>query len=368
MDYLYEIALSLVPHIGPIRSKLLIRHCGSAKEVFKTKTSSVLKIPDIGLKAANELRQNKEALLRAEKELEFIAKHGIEVLYYENKDFPSRLVHCPDHPIVLFKKGNANLNESYVLSIVGTRKATPYGKRITEELVDSLQGLPVLIASGLAYGIDITAHRAALTNKLNTVGVVAHGLDQLYPRDHTSTAKEMLKNGALLTEFISDSRPDKENFPKRNRIVAGIADATIVVESQDKGGALITGKLAADYNRDVFAVPGKVGDPFSEGCNHLIQKNLAAIYTGPHQLIETMGWKSETPNPPKNVVQLGMFNQLEEEELDIVELLKESDSLRRDELSNLLNKPVSSLSATLLNLELKGIVRSASGGSYSLIF
>jgi DNA processing protein len=304
VNLLYEIALSQVPGIGPIKAKNLIRYCGSAEAVFTEKKSRLLKIPEIGEAVIKAIAEH-NLFERAEQELDYIARNDIRALYYQNPDFPRRLLHCPDHPLLLFAKGNVDFDFQYVLSIVGTRKATPYGKRITAELVEFLKPYPVLIVSGLAYGIDIAAHRACIKNEMPTVGVVAHGVDQIYPREHENIARRMFDNGGILTEFMTKTKPDRENFPKRNRIVAGVADVTIVVESQEQGGALITGKLAADYNRDVFAVPGRIGDPFSMGCLKLIEQNGAAVYAGPEHFVNLMGWKPKIEQVKKER-QLGL--------------------------------------------------------------
>lgn len=364
MNYYYELALSLVSGIGPIKAKNLIRYCGSAEAVFTEKRSRLLKIPEVGEAVINSIVKHK-VFDKVESELEYIKSNNIEVLYFQNDNYPKRLLHCADNPLILFKKGNYDLDTEYVLSIVGTRKATPYGKDVCNEIVEYLKGFPVSIVSGLAYGIDIYAHQAALNNNIPTVGVVAHGLDQLYPKAHQKQASEMLKNGGLLSEFVSGGKPDRENFPRRNRVVAGLSDVVLVVESQERGGALITARLAQDYNRDVFAVPGKIKDPFSIGCNNLIYENGAGIYTHPEQLVKAMGWQ---PNSQKKDTQqqLALMVSLNEEEERIVELLRNQPRIRKDEMSGVLSKPVSAISVTLLNLELNGVVKSLPGGVFDL--
>jgi DNA processing protein len=353
-----------VPNIGPIKAKNLIRHCGSAENVFTERKNLLLKIPDIGEAIVKSIA-NSQVFERAENELRFAEQNRIDILSFQDDKFPQRLLHCPDHPLVLYKEGNVDLNSVYIISVVGTRAATPYGKELTHNLIEHLKEYPVLVVSGLAYGIDVTAHSACIKHNIPTVGVIAHGLDQIYPKDHDVIAHKMTNNGALLTEFLSKSPPDKENFPKRNRVVAGMADATIVIESQAKGGALITAKLAADYNRDVFAAPGRVGDPFSIGCLDLIEKNLAAVYCNPKRLTTNLGWKKEGGESKKSA-QISLLIDLTPEEELIVTALKKAPKQRKDQLSLELGKPVSQLSATLLGLELKGAIVALPGGVFDL--
>ena len=365
MNYFYEIALSLVSGIGPIKAKNLIRYCGSAESVFTEKRSHLLKIPEVGEFVVKAIAEQK-VFERVEKEIAFIEKESIKVLFYQESEFPKRLLHCPDHPLILYKKGNMNLDEECVVSIVGTRNASSYGKRVTEELVDSLKARNVLIVSGLAYGIDVTAHKRAMENEIQTVGVVAHGLDQVYPKSHSAIANQMKECGGLLTEFVSGGFPDRENFPKRNRIVAGLCDATIVVESKKKGGSLITGMLAADYNRDVFCVPGRVGDINSEGCNTLIQRNLGAIYSSPEEFINSMGWAVKSKSKPS--LQMNLMIDLNQNEEQLIKVVQEQPKVRKDELGFLLGMSASELSMIILNLELKGLIKSLPGGVVELSF
>ncbi|HEX7367011.1 MAG TPA: DNA-processing protein DprA, partial [Pelobium sp.] len=253
---LYNIALTFVKGIGDVTIKSLISYCGSAEEVFKTKQTALEKIPGIGPKTA-KLIVNHEAFSRAEQELKFVEKYKIEPLFYTDKLYPRRLKNCADAPALLYFKGNADLNNQKTLAIVGTRNASNYGKAFCEKLIDGLKAHQALIVSGLAYGIDVASHKAAVNLKQTTVGVLGHGLDRIYPALHRSVAESMLANGGLLTEFPSQTNPDRQNFPKRNRIIAGLADAVIVVEAAKKGGALITAEIANSYNKDVFALPGK---------------------------------------------------------------------------------------------------------------
>lgn len=320
------------------------------------------KVPEIGLHAIKALA-NTSVFERAEKELKFIEENNIQVHYYENDNFPRRLLHCPDHPIILYSRGQINANPPKVLSIVGTRRATPYGKDITQKIVAGLKDLDVLICSGLAFGIDAEAHQASIKNKLQTIGTVAHGLNMIYPREHYGLAKQMEENGGILSEFISGTIANKENFPKRNRIVAGMSDATLVVESKRRGGALITAYQASGYNRDVFAIPGKVTDVHSEGCNLIIQRNVATMIQSAEDIINAMGWEAEGKD---STPQMELFIDLSENESLIRNLVSEHQSIRRDELSTLVKLSSGEVASTLLSLELKGVLKSLPGGVYTI--
>jgi len=279
-ELLYQLALIQVPNVGDVIAKNLLAYCGSASAVFKAKRGELLKIPQVGeIVAGIILRHQKEAGIfkRAEKEIKFIETKKISPLFFTEAAYPHKLKHCADAPILLFYKGTADLNQQKIVGIVGTRTPTDYGKAQTEKLIAALKDLNVLVVSGLAYGIDTYVHRAALGNDLETVGVLAHGLDELYPSVNATLAKKMLKQGGLLTEFITETKPDKENFPKRNRIVAGMCDAIVVIESKRTGGALITADIAAGYSRDVFAFPGRSGDECSEGCNKIIKQKVVIM-------------------------------------------------------------------------------------------
>jgi DNA processing protein len=301
---------------------------------------------------------------RAEEEIRFMQKHGITPVFYLDAAYPKRLSHCEDSPVMLYMKGETDLNQEKVISIVGTREATDYGRELCEKLVADLALFNPLIVSGLAYGIDIYAHRAALENNLHTVGVFAHGLDKVYPAVHKSTAEKMMRQGALLTDFTSGTKPDRENFPRRNRIVAGIADATIVIESKRDGGSLITADIANSYNRDVFAFPGRVGDPTSEGCNNIIKQNKAALIQSAADLIYIMGWEALKP---KNVpVQKQLFLELKPDEETLVNVLKEKNAINIDDICHSAKMPMSKVSSLLLTLEFSGIVRSLPGKMYKL--
>ena len=288
-DLLYQLSLCQVPHIGYVHAKILAERFPSAQAVFCASQQELECLEGIGTIRARSIKKFRD-FSKVEKEIAFITKYGIKTLFLKDKEYPRRLLDCYDPPTVLFYKGKANLNAAKILSVVGTRNSTDYGKQVVEKLMKDFSALNILIISGLALGIDAIAHTAALKNKLRTVGVVAHGLDTLYPAENTLLAREILKDGGLLTEFPSNTKPDKYSFPSRNRIVAGISDATIIIESGIRGGSMITADMATGYNREVFAIPGRVSDATSMGCNYLIRNNKAILLTEATQLNEIMGW------------------------------------------------------------------------------
>jgi DNA processing protein len=361
-DLLYQIALTLVPNIGCVHAKTLIEHFENAENIFKASLKKLSAVENIGEVKAHYVKSFTDFSV-AEEEIEFIEKYKIQPLFITDKNYPQRLLNCYDPPTLLYYRGNADLNASKIISIIGTRNNTDYGKLITEKLVEELAEQNVLIVSGLAFGIDAIAHKAALQNNLLTVGVLAHGLDTIYPQQHKSIAKEMLQNGGLLTEMRKKTKPDKHNFPKRNRIVAGIADATIVVETALKGGSMITAHLANNYNRDVFAFPGKTTDNKSAGCNFLIKQNYAALLTDAQQLMEALGWQQKKI---KRTLQKELFIELSEDEKIIVELLKEKDSIHVDELFLKSGLSTSAIAASMLSLELQNVIVSLPGKMYRL--
>ncbi len=360
----YKVALSLVPGIGGVLARNLIAYTGSAGQVFSESYKSLVKIPGIGEVNAKRLRSN-GIFEKAGKELEFIKKYNISVYFFTDKNYPRRLKSCPDAPIILYAKGNVNLDEQRVVSIVGTRNATEYGKTICEQLIEafSVRNYQVLVVSGLAYGIDIHAHKAAVRYNLPTIGVVGHGLDIIYPSLHAETARKMIENGGLVTDFPSRTKIEPANFIRRNRIIAGLADATIVVESAEKGGALITAEIASSYNRDVFAFPGKVDEPWSRGCNQLIRTNGASLIQGITDLEYFMGW--EAPEKEK-VVQPALFVDLTPDEEKVVQLLQREGELFIDQISSDLELPVSKVSALLLSMEFKSLIVALPGKMYRL--
>lgn len=361
----YKIGISLIHKIGSVTAKKLIAYTGSPEAVFKEKPQTLEKIPGIGSLLAKAIAKN-SVLPKAEKELELIQKHNIEVLFYLDKSFPKKLLQCEDSPIVLYKMGNGDLNNQKVLSFVGTRNATNYGKEMTEKLISGLKsrGHQVQIISGLAYGIDVCAHKVALKEEMETVAVLGHGLSNLYPATHRAIAKKIIEKGCLLTEFGFEQKPEPPFFVKRNRIVAGLADATIVIESGIKGGALITADIANSYNRDVFAVPGNIGNTYSQGCNRLIKSNKAALLENVEDLEYILGWDVDTK--PKTI-QKEIFVELEGNDKIIFDILSEHKELPFDQLFLLSKLPVSSISSTLLNLEFSGLIKSLPGKVYKIL-
>jgi DNA processing protein len=364
-ELLRYIALSLQPGLGPVTTRNLVAYCGSVEEVFRQKKNLLVKIPGIGTQTAMQLAKH-NMFDRAEEELRFVKEHDIQVLFYSNNDYPQRLQHCSDAPVLLYYKGSVSLNLPRSIAIVGTRSATEYGKLFTEKFITDLKEYAVTIVSGLAYGIDICAHKAAYRNEMPTIGVVAHGLDRIYPAPHKNFAVKMSERGGLLTEYPAMTVPDRENFPSRNRIVAGISDATVVIEAAGKGGALITADIANSYNRDVFAVPGRVNDNFSTGCNEFIRQNRAALITSANDLLEMMGWLDENKVQTNSSHQRSLFIQLEPEEEKLCSLLGEGKS-DADTLSWKSTLPLSKINSMLLQLEIKGAVKSLPGKMYQLI-
>ncbi|RYG08220.1 MAG: DNA-protecting protein DprA, partial [Chitinophagaceae bacterium] len=294
MNMIHKIALTLIKGVGSMLSKNLLLHFGDAEAVFKASFAQLMKVDGIGEKTAKSILHT-DAVTLAEKEIEFLEKHQIKLLFYTDEGYPKRLKNCYDAPILLYYKGTSDLNHPRVISIVGTRNATSYGKTLCKQLTEMLKPYDVLIVSGLAHGIDAAAHKECVQAEVPTVGVLGHGLDRIYPAVHRELAAKMIKNGGLLTEFLPGSNPDRENFPKRNRIIAGMADVTVVIEASIKGGALITAEIANSYNRDVYAFPGRVSDEFSEGCNFLIKTNRAGLINHPKDLIYYLGWDDEKP-------------------------------------------------------------------------
>ena len=364
-DLLYQLALTEVPNIGWVQAKILAHHFGEAEKIFKAKLSTLEKIEGIGTIRANSVK-NFTDFSNAEEEIRFIEKFRITPLFITDKKYPQRLLHCYDPPTLMFYKGSANLNAAKIIAIIGTRSHTDYSKKMTDNLVEELSAQNILIVSGMAFGVDAIAHKAAVKNNLPTIGVLGHGLDQIYPPDHSNLAKEMLKNGGgLLTEFRSKTKPDKHNFPTRNRIVAGMSDATIVIESGIKGGSMVTAELANGYNKDVFAFPGKVTDNKSAGCNYLIKSNKAMLLTDAQQLIEIMGWEEKTQKS-KNKIQKEIFIELSSDERIIIDLLNEKETVHIDEINLRSGLSNSAIAAAILNLELQNVVNGLPGKVYKL--
>jgi DNA processing protein len=362
-ELICRIGISLIPGVGCITAKKLIAYTGSAEAVFREKKKNLIKIPDIGSQTARCIT-NQEVLSQAEKELKFIRKYKICPVFYLDPEYPDRLKQCPDSPVILYVKGNASLNQKRMISVVGTRKATHYGKDLCSRLIRDLASIqePPVIVSGLAYGIDITAHLRALEEQICTMAVFGTGLDRVYPSVHKSAAIEILEYGALITEFVSGTLPDKQNFVKRNRIVAGMTEATIVIESGLTGGALITAGLANSYNRDVFAFPGRTSDPFSRGCHYLIRSNQAALIENAEDLIYQLGWQQKKDK--RAPVQTTLFSQLTSEEQKILEVIRAESEISVDLISIKTGLPMSKVSVSLLNLEFSGMIRCSPGQVY----
>lgn len=363
-NLLYQIALTLVPNIGYVHARLLLQQL-SPKEVFFAKPSTLQKIEGLGEVRVRSIKKFRD-FARVEKEINFIEKYKITPLFITDKNYPRRLLNCYDPPTMLYYRGNASLNTSKIIAIVGSRSHTDYGASVTEKLIADLAGTDILIISGLAYGIDALSHKSALKNKLPTVGVLAHGLDKIYPPQNTAMAKEMVQHGGLLTEFVSETRPDRHNFPSRNRIVAGISDATIVVETDMKGGSMITAELANGYNKDVFAIPGKTTDKKSSGCNHLIKNNKAVLLTDARQLLEAMGWQEEKKKTAGKKTR-DLFIELNKEEKTIVDLLSASGQLAIDELNHRSGLSSSAVASAILNLEMQNVIQTLPGKIYKML-
>lgn len=361
-ELLYNIALTLVPNVGAVTAKNLVSYCGGAEQVFTAKKTKLLAIPGVGDLIAQSILQFKE-FKRAEKEIAFAEKNNIRILTFQDADYPKRLRNCIDAPIVLYYKGNAELNAARVIGMVGTRNATVYGKHFCDTLVQQLQPYDVLIVSGMAYGIDIASHKACIKHNVPTVGVLAHGLDRLYPAVHADTAKKMMDNGGLLTEFITDTNPDRENFPQRNRIVAGMIDGLIVVETDREGGSMITAALAYNYNRDVMALPGNIDNKNAKGCNYLIKTNKAALIENAADVVQCMNWEVQEQKPK---TQRELFVELDAEEKMVYDILQQDGEMHVDELSQKLPFTPGKLAGLLLNLEFQGIVLSLAGKRYRI--
>jgi DNA processing protein len=362
----YQIALTHLQEIGSVTAKNLVSQCGGVKEIFDAKKNTLEKILGIGKVRAEAILQSKdEALKIAEVEIKFIEKNNLTPLFYTDKNFPKRLLQCADSPVMLYYKGNADLNARKIISVVGTRKVTEYGKTQCEKIIEQLAAYHPLIVSGLAFGVDIVAHKAALKNNLETVGVVANGMDKMYPSQHIKHIRQMVDCGGVLTEYGFGEDANRENFPQRNRIVAGMCDALILIETAIKGGAMITAKLADSYNREVFALPGKVGDTYSEGCNYLIKNNQANLFENADDIIKQLMWDVELQKPsPKQTL---LFVELTDEEKMVVDVLQNNVNIGIDEIVIKSNFTHTSVAGLLLQLELKGVVKALPGKMFKLI-
>ena len=357
---LYEIALTLVPGIGVVNGKKLVAYCGGAEAVFCEKKDALTQVSGITDAIVQNI-DSKDVMLRAEQELEFIGKNGIRPLFYLDKDYPKRLQHCHDSPMMLYYKGNADLNAAKVVGVVGTRNITDYGRWATEKIIEELSSDNILVISGLAYGVDAAAHSAALKYNLATVGVLGHGMQTVYPAENRKLSINMLEKGGILTEFISGTLPDRENFPQRNRIVAGMVDCLIVVESALRGGAMITAEMANSYDREVFAIPGRVMDMYSEGCNRLIKTNKANLLTGAADIRYIMRWDVDTKVVAK---QMRLFRDFSEEEKKVMDVFEKGNVIHLDDIIVGTDLSPSKIASILLSLEFDGVVTALPGKRY----
>ena len=370
-EILYTMALTRVPRLNVLTQRYLYDTLGSATAVYENRHRLKEVIPDATPTLCETLALMDEVLPRAEQELAWDEEKHIRPLCMNDAAYPARLRECTDAPLVLYYLGSADLNKLHIINMVGTRQCTEYGKDLCRHFIAELASLvpDTLIVSGLAYGVDIQAHRNALQNGMGTVGVLAHGLDQIYPRLHRQTAMEMLPKGGLLTEYMSETTPEKMNFVARNRIVAGIAEATVVVESASKGGSLITARLAGEYNREVFAFPGRVGDEYSAGCNLLISQNKAQLITSAQDMVDLLGWTTlaNEETHRKQPVQRELFIELTDEEQRVVSVLKGIEGKTMNQLIQEVGISFGQLSALLLGMEMRGIVKQMVGGMYRLL-
>lgn len=362
----FQIGLTLIDGIGDINAKNLLAYCGSAGEVFNQKKSHLIKIPGIGELLARSILNSKGVLKRAEEEIKFIQRYKITPLFFTDENYPNRLKYCSDSPILLYYKGNADLNHEKIIGVVGTRRPSDYGKHKTAELIEDLKATNAIIISGLAYGVDVHAHKTALNVGLETVGVLAHGLDRIYPQQHDRVAKKMIEQGGLLTDFMSGTNPDAVNFPKRNRIVAGLCDALVVIESKRQGGSLITATIAGSYNKDVFALPGRSGDPLAEGCNGLIKQNKATLIENAADLLYAMQWEQPV-KPKKKNEQIPMLINLSEDEKKILNAFSLKSEVHIDEICYASEMPISKVAALLLQMEFANIIKSKPGKMYETL-
>ncbi|MGI9548071.1 MAG: DNA-processing protein DprA [Flavobacteriaceae bacterium] len=363
-EHIAALRLQRIPHIGDITAKKLIAHCGSPAAIFDDKKESLLKIDGVGsfiLKGLKDSRHLDAAL----DEYSFIRENGISCTLYNESGYPEYLKHCVDGPILLFSKGRIELAGQKIISVVGTRNMTNYGRTFCEKFIEEIAPLNPVIVSGFAYGVDICVQKEALKQGLQTIGCLAHGINQIYPKSHEKFASPILQNGGFITEFWSDSGPERENFLRRNRIIAGMSQATVVVESAEKGGGLVTADLASGYNRDVFAVPGRAGDPYSLGCNNLIKQQKAHLITAAADLIYLLNWELE--EKVQKPVQKQLFVELEDIERKIYACLSKDGKQQLDMIAISCGLPVFKVSSTLLGLEMKGVIRSLPGKVFEAV-
>lgn len=361
---LYEIAITMIPLVGPVIARSLIAYCGSAEGVFAEQKRFLKTIPGVGEEIASQIANSSRVLLEAESEIEIIIRENINYVFFHDQDYPARLQHYPDAPLLLYTKGNTNLNPERSVAIVGTRKPTPYGKAVTEEIIETLIPYDITVISGLAYGIDITAHRHCLKCDLATLGVMGSGMGNIYPDNHRAIAEQMMVKGGILTEFNYHTGPDAVNFPMRNRIVAGMCDVLVVVESGVKGGSMITAALANDYNKDVAAIPGRKIDRSSAGCNHLIKNQAAHLIETGEDLINLMSWNRKTK---QQAFQGNLFIEMSEHEQKIYSLIVDCGEKDIDTLAYESKSTPGELASVLLTLEFKGAIKSLPGKKYAAV-
>ena len=361
-NLLNNIALTMVPEIGPVLAKVLISYCGSAEAVFKASKKQLIKIPQVGPKKVEAIISS-NTFEQAAKQIEFLQNNDGKAVIFHSDEYPQRLKHFESSPLVLYYKGEMNLNHPRTVAIIGTRQPTELGKINCEKLIEGLQDYDVQIISGLAFGIDTCGHKKSVEIGTETIGVMAHGLDVLYPAQNRKLVSQMIENGGILTEYPINTRPDRENFPMRNRIIASMSDVVVVIESKKKGGSIITAEFANSYNKDVFAIPGRTTDEVSEGCNRLIKQHKANLLESAADIGYIMRW-DETDK--KKVIQKELFIDFSPEEQKIVDIIKAKESVTIDDLNYQLKMPPSELASMLLNLEFKGAIRSLPGKKYIL--
>lgn len=362
-DKVYEIALSMVPGLGPVGLKDLLAAFGSAQKVLDANVRKLQSVNGIGPLTAEKIKSS-NFIEQAEREIEFCKNHKINILsYFNDNRYPKNLKNCYDAPVILYHRGNVFTERRLLIAMVGTRAATDYGKHLCKELIRVLKDHNPIIVSGLAYGIDVQAHKEALKAGLDTIAIVGHGLDSIYPKTHYDIAKDIVNQGAIITEFTKGVKPDRENFPARNRIIAGMCDVLIVVEAREQGGALITAELANSYQRDVFTFPGRIYDKQSKGCHYLLKQNIASILTEPEDIIQLLNLDIVQ----KSSVQKQLFIDLNDDERTLVEhIIHRNSEVSLDDLMIQLRWPISKLSMVLLNLEINGLIKALPGKSYKL--
>ena len=364
-EIIAALRLQNIPNIGDVTAKKLIAHCGSPTAIFEDKPHHLLKIDGIGKVTLKGLH-DAQYLEEAQQEIEFLSKENIEVSYFMDDTYPERLKHCLDGPILLFQRGNIDLKQQKIISVVGTRNVTSYGSSFAQQFIAELAPLNPIIVSGLAYGVDIKVQKAAMDHGLQTIACMAHGLNQIYPKAHAKYQSKIEANGGFMTEFWSTSQPNRENFLKRNRIIAGISEATIVIESAEKGGSLVTADLAHGYHREVFAVPGRATDKWSKGCNDLIKYQKAHLLTSAAELIYLLAWQIEEEKPEKTV-QKQLFVELDETEQSIYSYLQLNGKQLLDTVALECKLPIFKVSSTLLNMEMKGVIRPLPGKLFEAV-